>query len=726
MNVFLVGGQSRFMDAVINKLNKNGHHVYLLTGQTNAAVSYRHVFERYNFSYESDSIREILASVQPEAVVFFGAYDNNFGWQDARQESVHFTASLVNILSAYSVQEQGRFLYLSSQEVYGDSYNAPITEDTPTSARGFRALALAQGEEICRSYRKRDGVDCVIARLDHLYGAPDPVYYKNDPCAAQVVEMLHTGTIRASSYHTISMLHQNDATEFLYDLLTKASLEHHTYNLSSGQAITLYALAEETAHDRADVTLVDTAIGEKVTRVLSAKRFMDEFHAKVFVGYPDGIRQEVKDIQKRQKAFLNAGSQPAAQPSMGQRISAIFRMLLPYLEALLCLVPAYLLNGFALQSGAFSGLDIYLLYELLIAIVHGQQAAVFAAILASAGYLFQQLQYSAASLNGLMNYNTYIWMVQLFIVGLLVGYLKDQIQIVRADSDDEIRYLKKQLDEIESINNSNVRMKQSFEQQIVNHRDSLGKIYEITAELEQKSPEEVVFYAARVVADLMNTQDVAIYTVANRDYARLFSFTSPAARQMGNSVCYSQLPELDTALQNHRVFINRTLDEHYPLMACGIYTNDSLQLILMLWGLPWKQMNLAEANRLVVVSYLIQNSILRSRNYLNVLQEQRYIKGTSVLQEDAFHQLVVAFVNAKRNGLTECSLLMLPDTDPNDAGAIDKLHHLLRRTDYLGAVGKGIGILLCNTDDSGAEFVANRLQKAGFAIDHTQQKSVVQ
>ncbi len=33
MNVLLIGGSSRMMDAIIDKLNKNGHRLYVLTGR---------------------------------------------------------------------------------------------------------------------------------------------------------------------------------------------------------------------------------------------------------------------------------------------------------------------------------------------------------------------------------------------------------------------------------------------------------------------------------------------------------------------------------------------------------------------------------------------------------------------------------------------------------------------------------------------------------------------
>ena len=91
----------------------------------------------------------------------------------------------------------------------------------------------------------------------------------------------------------------------------------------------------------------------------------------------------------------------------------------------------------------------------------------------------------------------------------------------------------------------------------------------------------------------MNTEDVAVYTVANQSYARLFSFTSPTARKLGNSIRYPEMEAMYTDLKERRVFINKTMDERYPLMAQAIYAEDEMQIILMLWGLPWDRMNLA-------------------------------------------------------------------------------------------------------------------------------------
>lgn len=112
MIVLLIGGSSRFMDSVIDKMNKSGHQVYLLTGQKNKRSSYKRVFEKYNFEYDTDSIEDIFKSIQPELIIFMGAYDTNFDWSMARQESVRYSTALTNFLSAYSMTGKGRFVYI--------------------------------------------------------------------------------------------------------------------------------------------------------------------------------------------------------------------------------------------------------------------------------------------------------------------------------------------------------------------------------------------------------------------------------------------------------------------------------------------------------------------------------------------------------------------------------------------------------------------------------------
>ena len=724
MVAFLIGGEGRFMDAMINKLNKDGHRVYLLTGTKNSHTSYQKVFEKYNFEYDNDSIREILVSANPDVVIFMGAQDTRYDWENARKTSVQFTADLTNIVSAYSSIKKGRFLYISSQEVFGRSYIEDIKEDEPVSATNFRALALEQGEEICKSYYNTRGMQSIVVRMDHLYGTPIKGRMDNNPCFQTTLEMLKNKKVSANSRNIFSMVHQNDAVQFLCQLAMAEKLNYSIYHISSGIIISQMQLANMVSKATGEgIEVIDDTVGSGYRMVLSGERFEKEFGRKIFVSYEDGVKKTVQYMKKHSSSFLNYGDSGAGWGNrLWRSICQIFWLLVPYLENLICFIPFFMLNNRAVSSQYFSKLDFYLLYVLLFAIVYGQQQAIFSALLATAGYCFRQM-YDKTGFEVLLDYNTYVWMAQLFIVGMVVGYMKDQIKNIRNQDEDQIQYLNGQLGDMSDINDSNVRMKHTFERQIVNQKDSLGKIYEITSQLDQRGPEEVLFYAAQVLSKLMDTDDAAIYTVANRDYARLFSFTSQTAKKLGKSIRYSDMKGMYDELIAHRVYINKTMDSNYPLMACAVYSDNQMQTILMLWGLPWERMNLAEANRLTVIGYLIQNAVIRAGQYLDALRGRRYVEDSDVLENEAFRQLVNAFFDAKRHGLTECCLLKIQHTADDFKEIAQKLEKKLRQTDYFGVLSDGLYVLLPNTDDEDAKGVIERFQKEGFesSIVHTEE-----
>ena len=220
--------------------------------------------------------------------------------------------------------------------------------------------------------------------------------------------------------------------------------------------------------------------------------------------------------------------------------------------------------------------------------------------------------------------------------------------------------------------------------QIVNQNDSFGKLYEVTSSLDKYEPGEVLFYAAEVLAQLMGSKDVAIYSVANRSYARLFSATSQKARSLGNSINYVEMEE-------------------------------NMQLILMVWGIPWERMTLGQANMLTVIGYLIQNAVLRANRYMSALEEQRYIEGTNILGQEAFRSLVKAYMNARNKELTECALILIDTGEVPKEEAGHTLSKMIRQSDFLGELEDGnLYALLANTNEKSAEMVETRFQEAGF------------
>lgn len=723
MVVLLAGGGSVLMNALIDKLNKNGHRVYLLTGQKENRFSYKRVFEKYNFTYDSGSVKDILDSVKPDVTVFTGAYDTNFSWESPRQEAVGYTAGLMNILAAFSTLNTGRFFYLSSHEVYGAPHIDDIQEEEPQSPKGFRAMALTQGEDVCANYRKTQGTDTVVLRFDHLYWVPEKGGTEDNPCFRMCLEALRTGKISANGRRAFSMIYLNDAVEQLYKLICAEELKHACYHITSSEEIGEMKLAEMIREELdSGIETVDNTVGMSSRLVLDGSRFDGEFGRKIFNHYDEGVRQVARFMKRYSNSFLteeDSGGGLAVKAMNNTR--RILKAVFPYIENLIGFVIFYLLNRSAAESRFVARLDFYLLYVLLFAVVYGQQQAIFSGFLAVAGYIVGQMGVRDG-FDVLVDYNTYVWMAQLFIVGLVVGYLKDQLKFITGENRSRVKYLHGQLKDIEEINDSNVRMKHNFESQIVNHKDSLGKIYDVSSTLEQYGPEEVLFYAAQVLAKLMECEDVAVYTVANGDYARLFSSTSPNARKMGNSIKYTAMENLYGEIRERRVYINRNMEENMPMMASAVYSEDKMQLILMLWGIPWERMTLGEANRLTIVGFLIQNAVVRANRYLEALRNRRYVEGTNVLDESAFTLLAKAFFDAREKGLTEYVLLEILAEGGNYEKVAATLGSSIRQSDYMGILREGrLYVLLTNTSRENVGGIMERFKNAGYdsRVDET-------
>lgn len=716
MDVLLIGGSNNMMNAMIDKFNKGGHRVFLLTGREERHLFYKYVFERYNYTYENEIVKDIFRSVNPDLTVFMGAYDTNFDWSSAREEIVRYTTGLMNILSAYSAVKKGRFVYFSSQEVYGFHHGKNISETEPVSPRGFKAMALVQGEEMCSNYRKAQGLDMMVLRFDYVYGIPGRGQREDNPCFRMCMEALRTNCISVNDRHAFSMLYLKDAIELAYKALTEPTPKECCYHISSMEEINELQLAQMICRRMAGkIQVINNTVGDNFRLVLDGRKYKEEYGQKIFTDYETGVAKVAQYMEGHRNFFVGSeNTEGKGYTKLTHHIWTIIRKLVPFIENIIFFIPFFMLNNRAVGSQYFNKLDFYLLYVLLFAVVHGQQQAVFSGILATAGYFFRQM-YERTGFDILLDYNTYVWVAQLFIVGMVVGYMKDQLRDIQDENKKEVRYLKRKMDDIADINDSNVQMKQNFEMQVINQRNSLGKIYELTSSLENYAPEQVLFSAAKVLSELMDSKSVAVYVVANEDYARLFSSTSQEARELGGSIKYSAMEALCGELKEHRVYINKDMKKDFPLMAAGVYEQEKMKFILMLWDIPWQRMTLAEANRFTVICALIRDAIVRAKQYLEALKSHRYVEGTDILNEDAFEILVKSFLDANQQGLTECELLSVPMKKEDWKSVSEKLKTVIRRTDYLGFRKNGeLQILLPNTDKDGAEFVRKRLINAGI------------
>ena len=622
----------------------------------------------------------------------------------------------------------GRFIYLSSDDIediteqkFRELAHEKKDDDDNyiKNSQLFKAYAVKKGENICGNFRNSTMSDVISLRVNNLCLLPaNPSEVMGD-CAKMLVEgyKKNTITIRQMGY---SPLYIADMVMALYNVSCTTHLDEGLFVLQSDKIISTSAV----------VKMVCEALNKQCKTIENPRVTQDDFaieavdlstqlKVSIFKNPKACVDETIKLFKEKPERFIAEEVKPDSfVKRIWQKFKPLILATLPFIENILLFIPFFMINNRVTGSAYFAKLDPYLLFVILAALVYGQQQAAFSAILSVAGYMFRQA-YGRTGFDIMLDYNTYVWIAQLIIVGMSVGYLRDKIKLIKDDKLDESAYLGSRLKDVEDINTINVKIKDELETQVINQSESLGKIFEITSTLDSDAPEEVYFHAAEVVSQLMGCKDVAIYNVSNRSFARLMSMTSDNARKLGNSIEYTKYDDMYEELKQGRVFMNRKLLRDYPLMAVAISENNELNSIIMLWDMPLERMNLSQSNRLKVISYIIQNAVIKADRYINMLESERYIEGTRVLEPNAFRTLVNAFVAARQKHLADCSIIKVSVDDMmtlNEAG--EKMAKLLRTTDYLGSLNDShLYILLANTNSTDATYVAKRIKDLGLRYE---------
>ena len=759
LNILIIGSANSFTNQLIRQFNKEGHRVSVLTGTSQGTQKYVKVFERYEFTYTSEVIPEVFSSVSPDVTVFMGAYDGNFSWENERNDSVLYICAIMNILSAYSAAQYGRFIYLSSDTVFQPDNDICYSEDAQLSASDLRSTAFVQAEDICRQFMADLDNDIVIARIAGYYHLPKTPSDVDDFFSEFCISFLESGKVYLPDNKIVMPLSESDAVFFLSRIALAPSHSSSVYHISSGNQIQLAQLkemiteagklcgydipdgkpakpvatrggklwtkAKNFVQRKADANLRQKDSSRSKTHfvhlrfsqaLLDAGRYRDEFGINRLTDFGEDIRRIVAHIIKNKNKFFHAG--PGNKSSLDilkDELIWLCHIIFPFAENILCSIGFLWLNNSSFGSKYFGKIDFMLIYVLLFAILYGQQQAVLSAFLSTAGFLF--IQFSRSPNSGIMlDFNTYVWIAQLFILGLTVGYLKDRLSDQKAVALHDYEHMTQQIEDVRDINESNVRVKDALQTQIINQNDSIGKIYQITSTLDRYDSEEVFFQAMDVLRQIMGSDDIALYTVSNSAYARLFSATTEAAGLLGNSIRYKELGELYESIKDGKPYINRGLEDNRPMMACAIRENDEIRTIIMIWKLPWEKMTLGQSSILTVTSMLIQNAVLRAHRFLDIIHNERFIEDTKILRAEAFSTILDTYKKAESQRLTRFTLLRIisgGDDSVIDTGNSAASH--LRQDDHLGLGTDGnLYVLLPNTSPKNAEFVINRLNSCSI------------
>lgn len=714
-NILIVGNYGTFCDELINKFYKEEWHIYILLNKKKIPKP-AHVFEQFQYPYESDSIKEVIGSCNPDVILFLGAYDPYFKWEENREGNyLNYLTGLSNLLLQSATLGVRHFIYVSSDEVFEDKYAIDIKEDMPVSPNSLKGMTISQGESLAMHFNEITQMEVTVTRMAHMYGIPANREACTDIYSNMCLEVLKHGRLEVNAKRILSALFIKDAVEALYLLINAQERQHSTYHISSMEEVTedevVKVIQDNYSHP---IDIVDRTVGLRHRTILSNKRFCKEFSFQVRNSYKEIIPQIISFMNNHKGLFLRSKDNKE-KLERKQGVLQILKKALPFLESIIIFIPIFLLNNRIAESHYFNEINLYLLYVLLFAVIHGRQQAVVTSLLSVIGYCFRRM-YTVSGFDLLIDINTYIWIVQIFIVGLTVGHLKDNFHEMEEEKNEKSKFLSERLKDVTNINNANVKIKNYFTEKLINSKEGIGRIYDITSKLQNADKGEVLFTALDTLMEIMGTKDVSIYLVSNPDYCRLASASSEKARSLGKSIMVKEYREIFDTLEKKQVFINRTLDHSFPAMASALLDEkNNMRIVIFLWNIPYEKMTLYEANVLTVVGALVYSVFVRDADYLEALSYRRFLLDTTILQEEAFGEMVNIYKNAGEEGYAESCIFYVKDETRDYKQLHEIIYPLLRASDYIGILKDGnLAILLTNTNKQEAMHVRTRLEKVGI------------
>ena len=98
-----------------------------------------------------------------------------------------------NVLEACVAANVKRLVYSSSASVYGDAVDVPMSEEHPFNNRTFYGATKVAGEQMCRAFHARYGLDYVALRYMNVYGPRQDARGAYTSVIMKVLEAIDSG-----------------------------------------------------------------------------------------------------------------------------------------------------------------------------------------------------------------------------------------------------------------------------------------------------------------------------------------------------------------------------------------------------------------------------------------------------------------------------------------------------------------------------------------------------
>ena len=582
-----------------------------------------------------------------------------------------------------------------------------------TEYAGRRSFLIHQQEELCRFYQKRFGLQICLVRLPFLVSGSCFRNYLGSKF--ELLLQNEEVTLRYDREKPVDFLTEEDFARLIVRLADAQQLYTDTLMICSGFSHTYGELADLLA----GLSLqADIRCGGELS-MIRIPAYPAE--ARKYYGWfalTDAFLEIAESYEQYRK-----------ERTLSDRKEGVWKRILirkseegpiAYVELALLFAVVELLNHSLGSTVYFQFVDLRLLFVVIMGTMHGMKFGLLAAACAGAALVSGFLREGMDAAALFYNVDNWIPFVAYFMAGAISGYTKN-------NRSDELKFLKKEYDLLRNkylylneLYQSVLENKTEYKRQILGYKDSFGRIFNAVQKLNNVLPDRIFSEGLEVFEELLENHSVAIYMTDQQErYARLVVSSNQLIRGLHRSVRLAAYPEVMEAVHAGEVWRNTALLEGYPAYACGIFREQQLVLLVMIYQAGPDQQSLYYTNLIRILGGLMQNAFLNARDYMELSEEKIYEPDTHIMKPEHFREILAIRKDMKEKNIADYILLHILSDDWEETST--KLNQLIRSTDILGRGEDGkLYLLLVQVDEANFVYVEKRLAAQGIAYEKTE------